>query len=91
VYDVNLHKRVELDFELPTILRAIRWDKLYDEPRPGSRLLSLEFHMTFDSLVRPRKSYVCFCLFGRRYEFAYPQFSELMDFSTFTCLSPKPW
>jgi hypothetical protein len=86
VYDVNLIEKVGLDIEFPTILRATGWGKLYDEPCPGSRLLTLVFLMTFDSFVRHRKSYVSFCLFRRRYEFSYPQFSELMDFSS-SCLA----
>jgi hypothetical protein len=32
VYDVNLLERVGLDKKLPTILRTIVWEKLYDEP-----------------------------------------------------------
>jgi hypothetical protein len=38
VYDVNLLERVGLDEELPIILWTIGWEKLYDEPRLGSRL-----------------------------------------------------
>jgi hypothetical protein len=41
VYDVNLFEKVGLDEELPTILRTIDWGKLYNEPRLGSRLLTL--------------------------------------------------
>jgi hypothetical protein len=82
VYDVNLLKRVGLDIKLHTILCAIGWAKLYSEPRSGLYLLTLEFLMTFDLFVRHRKSYVCFHLFGMRYEFTYLQFSELMDFSS---------
>jgi hypothetical protein len=48
VYDVNLLERVSLDEELPTILHTFDWGKLYDEHRLGSRLLSLEFLMTFE-------------------------------------------
>jgi hypothetical protein len=47
IYDVNLLKRVGLDDELPTILWIIGWEKLYDEPHQGSRLLTLEFLTTF--------------------------------------------
>jgi hypothetical protein len=36
MYDVNLLERVGLDEELPTILRTVSWQKLYDEPRLGS-------------------------------------------------------
>jgi hypothetical protein len=49
IYDVNLLERVVLDEELPTIPRTIGWGKLYDEPRLGSRLLTLEFLMTFEN------------------------------------------
>jgi hypothetical protein len=41
IYDVNLLERVGLDEELPTILWNIGWKKLYDEPRLGLRLLTL--------------------------------------------------
>jgi hypothetical protein len=50
VYDVNLLKRVGLDEELLTILQTIGWEKLYDESRLGSRLLTLEFLMTFETV-----------------------------------------
>jgi hypothetical protein len=71
VYDVNLLERVGLDEELPIILRTIGWRKLYDEPRLGSRLLILEFLMTFETVEKNRKSFGC--------DFSY--FSELLDFS----------
>jgi hypothetical protein len=64
IYDVNLLERVGLDEELPTILRTISWGKLYDEPRLGSRLLTLEFLMTFEIVEKNRKSFVKFRLFG---------------------------
>jgi hypothetical protein len=35
VYDVNFLERVEMDEELPLILRTIGWGKRYDEPRGG--------------------------------------------------------
>jgi hypothetical protein len=38
VYNVNLLERVGLDEELPAILWAIGWGKLYDEPCLGSHL-----------------------------------------------------
>jgi hypothetical protein len=50
VYDVNLLERVGLDAELPTILQTIGSGKLYDEPRLGSCLLTLEFVMTFETV-----------------------------------------
>jgi hypothetical protein len=49
---VNLLERVGLDDELSTILLIIGWGKLYDEPHLGSRLLTLEFLMTFEQLRR---------------------------------------
>jgi hypothetical protein len=55
VYDVNLLERFGLDEELPTILRTIDWGKLYDEPRLGSRLLTIEFLMTFEIVEKNRK------------------------------------
>jgi hypothetical protein len=50
--------RVGLDEELPTILQTISWGKLYDEPRLGSRLLTLEFLMNFKTVEKNRKSFV---------------------------------
>jgi hypothetical protein len=64
VYDVNLLEKVGLDEELPTILRTIGWGKLYDEPHLGSRLLTLEFLITFKTFEKNRKSFKKFCLFG---------------------------
>jgi hypothetical protein len=54
VYDVNLLERVSLDEVLPTILRTIGWGKLYDEPRLGSHLLTLEFLITFETVKKNR-------------------------------------
>jgi hypothetical protein len=65
IYDLNLLERVGLDEELPTILRTIGWGKLYDEPRHGSHLLTLEFLTTFDIVEKGRKFFVKFCLFGK--------------------------
>jgi hypothetical protein len=65
IYDVNFLERVGLDEELPTILWTIGWGKHYDEPRLGSRLLTLEFLMTFETVERNRKSFVKFCLFEK--------------------------
>jgi hypothetical protein len=87
VYDVNLLERVGLDEELPTILRTIGWGKLYDEPRVGSRLLTLEFIMTFEIVEKNRKSFVKFLLFGKSFGCDFSHFSELLDFSK-SCL-PK--
>jgi hypothetical protein len=66
---VNLLERVEMDEELPLILRTIGWGKLYDEPRLGSRLLTLKFRMTFDTFEKNRKSFVKFRLFGRSFNY----------------------
>jgi hypothetical protein len=85
IYDVNLLERVGLDEELPTILRTIGWGKLYDEPRLGSRLLTLEFLMTFETVERNRKSFVKFHLFGKSFSCDFSRFSELLDFSQ-SCL-----
>jgi hypothetical protein len=52
VYNVNLLERVGLDKELPTILWTVSWGKLYDEPRLGLRLLTLEFLMTFETVEK---------------------------------------
>jgi hypothetical protein len=52
IYDVNFLVRVGLDEELSTILRIIGWGKLYDEPRQGSCLLTLEFLTTFETIEK---------------------------------------
>jgi hypothetical protein len=85
VYDVNLLERVGLDKELPTILWTIGWGKLYDEPHLGSRLITLEFLMTFETVEKNRKSLVKFCLFGKSFGCDFSHFSELLDFSK-SCL-----
>jgi hypothetical protein len=78
---VNLLERVGLDKELPTILWTINWGKLYDEPRLGLCLLTLEFLMTFEIVEKNRKSCVKFCLFGKSFGCDFSRFSELLDFS----------
>jgi hypothetical protein len=65
IYDVNLLERVGLDEELPIILQTIGWEKLYDEPRLGSLLLTPEFLMTFEKVEKNRKSFVRFHLFRK--------------------------
>jgi hypothetical protein len=60
VYNVNLFERVGLDEELPIILWTIGWEKLYDESHLGSRLLTLEFLMTFETVEKNRKSFMKF-------------------------------
>jgi hypothetical protein len=86
-YDVNMLKRVGLDEELPTILRTIGWEKLYDEPRLGSCLLTLEFPITFETFEKNRKSFMKFHLFRKSFGCDFFCFSELLDFSK-SCL-PK--
>jgi hypothetical protein len=87
VYDVNLLERVGLDNELPTILWAVGWGKLYDEPRLRSCLLTLEFLMTFETIEKSRKSFMKFCLFGKSFDCDLFRFNTLLDFSK-SCL-PK--
>jgi hypothetical protein len=65
IYDVNLLERVGLDEELPFILQTISWGKLYDKPRLGLCLLTLEFLMTLEIVEKNRKSFVKFQLFGK--------------------------
>jgi hypothetical protein len=74
-----------LDEELLTILQTISWGKLYDEPRLGSRLLTLEVLMTFEIAEKNRKSFMKFCLFGKSFGCDFSHFSELLDFSK-SCL-----
>jgi hypothetical protein len=80
IYDVNLLERVGLDEELPTILRTIGWGKLYDEPRLGSRLLTLEFLMTFETIEKNKKSFVKFHLFWKSFGCDFSCFSKLLNF-----------
>jgi hypothetical protein len=82
---VNLLERVGLDEELPTILRAVGWGKLYDEPRLGSRLLTLEFLMSFETVEKNRKSFMKFHLFRKSFSCVFSRFSNLLDFSK-SCL-----
>jgi hypothetical protein len=81
VYDVNLLERVGLDEGLPTILRTVGWGKLYDGPHLGSRLLTLKFLMTFETIEKHRKSFVKFRLFGKSFGCDLSHFSEILDFS----------
>jgi hypothetical protein len=82
---MNLLERVGLDEELPIILRTIGWEKLYDEPRLGSLLLTPEFLMTFETVEKNRKSFVRFHLFRKSFGCDFSRFSELLDFSK-SCL-----
>jgi hypothetical protein len=81
IYDVSLLQCVGLDIEHPTVIRSIGRRKLYDAPCSGSRILSLEFLMNFETYEHDRNPWVHFCLFGETYQFDFPHFSELMDFS----------
>jgi hypothetical protein len=85
VYDVNLLEIVGLDEELPTILRIISWGKLYSEPHVGSRLLTLEFLVTIETVEKNRKSFMMFHLFRKSFGCDFSCFSELLDFSK-SCL-----
>jgi hypothetical protein len=82
---VNLLEKDGLDEELPTILQAISWGKLYDEPRQGSCLLTLEFLTTFETIEKGRKLFMKFHLFGKSFGCDLSHFSVLLDFSK-SCL-----
>jgi hypothetical protein len=82
---VDLLERVGLDEELPTILWTIDWGKLYDEPRLGSCLLTLEFLMTFENVEKNRKSFIKFRLFRKSFGCDFSRSSKLLDFSK-SCL-----
>jgi hypothetical protein len=75
VYDVNSLDRVGLDEELPTILWTIGWGKLYNEPRLGSHLLTLEFLMTFQTVEKNRKLFLKFQLFRKSFGCDFSHFS----------------
>jgi hypothetical protein len=85
VYDMSLLERVGLNEELSTILWTISWGKLYDEPCLGSRLLTLKFLMTSETVEKNRNSFVMFCLFGKSFGCDFSCFNELLDFSK-SCL-----
>jgi hypothetical protein len=74
-----------LNEELSTILWTIGWGKLYDEPCLGSRLLTLKFLMTSETVEKNRNSFVMFCLFGKSFGCDFSCFNELLDFSK-SCL-----
>jgi hypothetical protein len=84
---VNLLERVGLDEELATILWTIGWGKLYDEPRLGSRLLTLEFLMTFGTVEKNRMSFMKFRLFRKLFGCDFSHFSELLDSLNLACLN----
>jgi hypothetical protein len=46
-------------------IQNIGWGKLYDELCLCSRILTLEFLMTFETVEQNRKSFVKSCLFGK--------------------------
>jgi hypothetical protein len=77
---------MDLDIELPTIIQSIGWGKLYDGPHSGLRILTLKFLMTFETYKHDGNPWVHFCLFGETYQFDFPHFTELMDFSR-NCLA----
>jgi hypothetical protein len=86
IYDVNLLERVGFDEELPTILRTIGWGKLYDEPRHGSRLLTLEFLTTFEIVEIGRMFFMKIHLFRKSFGCDFSRFGALLDFSK-SCLT----
>jgi hypothetical protein len=55
------------------------------EPHLGSRILTLEFLMTFEIVEKNRKSFVKFRLFGKSFGCDFSHFNELLDFSK-SCL-----
>jgi hypothetical protein len=59
--------------------------KLYDEPRQGSRLLTLEFLTTFETIEKGRKLFMKFYLSGKSFGYDLSHFRELLDFSK-SCL-----
>jgi hypothetical protein len=85
VYDVNILDRVGLNEELTTIHQTFGWEKLYDEPHLGSRLLTLEFLITFETVEKNRKSFVKFHQFRKSFGCDLYRFSVLLDFSK-SCL-----
>jgi hypothetical protein len=89
IYDVSLLERVGMDLELPTIFHTVGWEKLFEAPHSGSRLLTHKFLTTFESFTRGRKSFVSFRLFRREFEIDYSRFSELLDFSSHCLLDPR--
>jgi hypothetical protein len=72
VYDVNLLERIGLDEDLSTILWTIGWGKLYNEPRLGPCLLTLEFLMTYETVEKNRKSFVKFGMFRKSFGCDFP-------------------
>jgi hypothetical protein len=78
---VNLLEKVGLDEELPIILWTIDWGKLYDEPRLGSHLITLEFLMTFEIVEKDRKLLVKIRLYGKSCGYHFSHFCKLPDFS----------
>jgi hypothetical protein len=81
VYDVDLLERVGLDKVLSTILQTIGWGKLHDKPHLGSRLLTLEFLRTFETVEKNKKLFMNFHLFKKSFGCDFSHFSELLDFS----------
>jgi hypothetical protein len=59
--------------------------KFYDEPRLGSRFLTLKFLMTFKTVEKNRKSFMKFRLFRKSFGCDFSRFSKLLNFSK-SCL-----
>jgi hypothetical protein len=68
---MSLLERVGMDLKLPTMFHVVGWEKLFEVPRSGSCLLTLEFLNTFE-----------FFAIGERFKVDYSRFSELLDFSS---------
>ena len=81
IYNMNLLERTRMDVELSDTFSAIRWSKLYEEPHPGLRFLTLEFLMILTTSTRYQKPMVRFRLFARQYEVSLLRLGKLMDFS----------
>jgi hypothetical protein len=77
---------------MSTCLRGLVWTKsfppsfgpsiggkLYDEPCLGSRLLTLEFIITFETVEKNRKLFVKFHLFRKSFGCDFSHFCELLD------------
>jgi hypothetical protein len=63
------------------------WGKLYDEPRLGSLLLTLEFLISIETVEKNRKSFVKLCLYRKSFGCDFSRFSEPLDFSK--CCLPQ--
>jgi hypothetical protein len=65
VYDVSLLEHMGLDIQLPTVIRSIGCGKLYDETHSGSRIMTLEFLMIFETYEHDGNPWVFFICLGK--------------------------